>query len=327
MGRGGATLVSFDFAEEATGWISTFSSSRCALATCRSPRSWSRRRRELEAGRRRHDDDDSPASTARWRRWRRRRAGCSRSAVSPRYRRGRGAQIPITSGDPPRGTVLLPQGRGVPGIVFLRSGAEGAGRTASPPASQARGAALIFDSGVGGSSTGGPPVSTSWRATPRRSALRGEKGVRANAVGIRPRRAGRWRIVPKVPDLAFVVASAPSSVPMDALEEYSLGNSLGLPRERRRASRATSSRHRRPRLPRRRDGAGSRLEAVRDRAWAFERRPSDPYWALARHLRLTARRALAPRRAPALLLFGEKAECRRAPAPRSPRPARPAAAR
>lgn len=220
------------------------------------------------------------------------------------------------------GTILLPAGAGPhPGVVFLHgSGAEG--RWASrflATRFAARGvAALIYDKRGAGASTG------DWRtagfeelaadAAAAIATLRHHPSVAAQEVGIHGHSQGGTLtalVAQRVPDLAFVVASAASGVAPAECEEYSLGNAIGVPDlsgDEAAAARAfvhALVAHAYDGAPR--ETAMAAWQAVRERPWAFEPPPEeDPYWAFSRRIA-----AFDPPahwrhvRAPVLLVFGE----------------------
>lgn len=137
------------------------------------------------------------------------------------------------------GTVVLPEGNGRrPGIVFLHgSGAEGrwASNFLATKFADRGIASLVYDKRGVGESRG------DWRkasfadlvedAVAAVAALRSRPEVDASRVGVQGHSQGGtlvpW-VASRVKDLAFVVASAPSGLPMDELEVFSLDNTLGV---------------------------------------------------------------------------------------------------
>lgn len=232
------------------------------------------------------------------------------------------------------GTLLLPAraARPLPAVVFLHgSGPEGrwASKYLARRFTEVGVAALIYDKRGVGASQG------DWREAGLEAlvedgvaavdALRRDPAIDPARVGVHGHSQGGTYAadVAARSRAAFVVASAPSGIPMDELELYSLGNVVGVDRlpvgeasEARELLQAVvaTAYHGAPR---------ARLEQVwqkvRSRAWAFPLPPAeDPYWTLARRFAtydpLSAWRRLG---VPALVLFGERDE--RVPARESAR--------
>jgi dienelactone hydrolase len=156
------------------------------------------------------------------------------------------------------------------------------------------------------------------------AALRRHPKIDARRIGVYGHSQGA-AYLPSVaegaPDVAFLIGSAATGVPMDELEEYSLGNIVGVSKlEAPEAAKAKAyvkavvdtAYRGAPRA-----AASDAHEAVKDRPWAFPiPEAGDPYWTLAP--KFAAYDPLAhwkSVRVPVLLLFGEKDE--RVPARRS----------
>jgi len=223
------------------------------------------------------------------------------------------------------GTILLPAGDGPhPGIVLLQ-GSGGEGRWANrflATRFAANGiAALVFDKRGVGDSTG------DWHgagfedlagdAAAAVAALRHHARVRADAVGIHGHSQGGTLaplVAERVPDLAFVIASAATGLSMADTEAYSVSNLVGLPRlsgveaDDARAFVDAVVAHAYRGGPR--AAVDAAYARVRQRPWAFEPPPEDdPYWSFAR--RIAGYDALAHWRhvrAPVLLVYGEADE-------------------
>lgn len=258
----------------------------------------------------------------------------ARAAAPPE--RPREEEVTFHNGDVAlAGTVLLPRTPGPhPGVVFLHgSGAEGrwASRFLATQFVRRGIAALVYDKrGVGGS--GGD-----WRAAGFEdlagdaaaavAALRRHREVAPERVGIHGHsQGGTWSplVAARVPDLAFIVGSAASGLPMDEVEIFSIGNSIGigsLPPEEAALAReylealVATAYHGAPR-----ERLLAVWQKVRERPWAFEPPPAeDAYWEIGRRAGtfdpLAHWRQVA---APVLLVYGS-ADARVPPRPSAAR--------
>jgi len=233
-------------------------------------------------------------------------------------------EITFSNGDVTlSGTLLLPSGVSdpVPAIVFLHgSGPEGrwASKYLAVQFAEKGIAALIYDKRGVGKSTG------DWSsvgfeelagdAVAAILALKRETAVDASRIGIHGHSQGGTLaplVARKVPDLAFVIASAAAGLPMESVEIYSLENSVSIgslspeeasqAREFIRALVATAYRGE----PRNR--LLTIWKQVRDKPWAFEiPEEASHYWSFSRRIAgYDPERQWAQVRSPVLLVYGE----------------------
>lgn len=233
-------------------------------------------------------------------------------------------EITISNGDVTlSGTLLLPSGvnRPVPAVVFLHgSGPEGrwASKYLAVRFAEAGIAALIYDKRGVGESTG------DWSsvgfeeladdAVAAVLALKREASVDASRIGIHGHSQGGTLaplVARKVPDLAFVIATAAAGLPMDSVEIYSLENSVSIDslssedartaREFIRVLVATAYRGE----PRNR--LLTIWEQVRDKPWTFEiPEEGSYYWSFSRRIAgYDPERQWAQVSSPVLLVYGE----------------------
>jgi uncharacterized protein len=231
------------------------------------------------------------------------------------------------------GTLVLPaeSGRPFPSVVFLHgSGPEGrwASKYLATHFAREGVAALIYDKRGVGKSTGDLKSAGFEElvedAAAAITALRSDPRIDRNRIGIHGHSQGAtyapW-VAERAGTVAFIVCSSGSGVPMDEVERYSVGNSVGLsqlPPEEAKEARAfvdalvETAYHGTPR---------ARLVAawqrIKDRPWAFPLPgDEDSYWSFSRKIAtydpLAHWKEVA---APTLLVFGERDE--RIPASRS----------
>jgi len=223
------------------------------------------------------------------------------------------------------GTLLLPSAAGPhPAIVFLHgSGAEGrwANRYLAERFAKAGIAALIYDKRGVGQSTG--DWHTAGFEELAGDALAGIRLVQAQPeidkkkVGIYGHSQGGTLaplVASRAGDLAFVIGSAAGGTDPADMEEYSVGNSIGISAlppdeaaDARSFVRAIVDVAYRGRPRKDLDAVAARFK---NRAWYFDPPPADDYyWSFARHIA-----AYRPAdywrqvKAPVLLLFGKKDE-------------------
>lgn len=233
-------------------------------------------------------------------------------------------EITFSNGDVTlSGTLLLPRGVSgpVPVLVFLHgSGPEGrwASKYLAVQFAEAGIAAFIYDKrGVGNSTGDWSSVGfeeLAGDAVAAILALKREAGLDSSRIGIHGHSLGGTLaplVARKVPDLAFVIASAAAGLPMESVEIYSLENSVGIrslnSEEARKAGEfihafvATAYRGES------RDRLLTIWEEVRGKSWAFKIPEEDSYyWSFSRRIAgYDPERQWAQVRSPVLLVYGE----------------------
>jgi pimeloyl-ACP methyl ester carboxylesterase len=221
------------------------------------------------------------------------------------------------------GTLVLPNGvsRPVPAVVFLHgSGPEGrwASKYLAVRFAEAGIAALIYDKrGVGKSTGDWSSVGFEELADDAAAAihaLRREAAVDGSRVGIHGHSQGGTLaplVAQRVPDVAFVIASAAAGLPMETVEIYSLENAVRIgslsPEEARKAREYIAALVATAYRGQPRERLLAIWEQVRDRPWAFELpEEGSHYWSFSRRIAgFDPDRQWTHVGSPVLLVYGE----------------------